>query len=398
MIEDKKAQAGWVSSLDIIEKTGISRATLNNYIKMNLLPRPKVRKPDETAVRARMLGYFPASVMDTIGQIKILKNHGSTMNVIIERLKRSNSIEPSGDVMMREESRSSYATGPGISNPNEQNGSSVMPEERKGTLTLASHEIKPPREAACFVHPKLDDSARNAADLLSRRTKIINDLLGRPMPTLISFCVLVADLQNSARICAELPPEEYFELINQVWICVDGSFKQYYGAHGKHAGNGMLYYFLKEQDNQHMMNAVLCALEIRENIKKLNTEWKVRKGWFNELKLNIGINEGEEYFGTISNAPGAEFVSLGDTVNHAGRLSDFARCGAIWTTKNLINKLGAEEKNGIRYGIRHIDKDNEVLVEDSFSRIMDIMTPDNIKNSRLMDIATLAITEILGRR
>jgi class 3 adenylate cyclase len=160
----------------------------------------------------------------------------------------------------------------------------------------------------------------------------------------------------------------------------------------------MIYYFLKEQDNQYMMNAILCALEIRECMKKLNMEWKVRKGWFNELYLNIGINEGEEYFGTISAAPGVEFTSLGNTVNHASRLSDFARYGTIWTTKNLISKLGAKQKEGIRYGIRHMEKDHEVLVENSFTRIMDIMTQDSIKNSKFMDIATLAVTEILGWR
>jgi class 3 adenylate cyclase len=230
------------------------------------------------------------------------------------------------------------------------------------------------REGMLFIHTPVEDSVH------------------------VPYCVLVADLQNSDRICAELPPEEYFELINQIWACVEGSFKQYYGTHGKHAGDGMIYYFLKEQDNQYMMNAILCALEIRECMKKLNMEWKVRKGWFNELYLNIGINEGQEYFGMIPAAPGIEFTALGDTVNHAGRLSDFARYGAVWTTKNLINKLGAEERDGIRYGIRHIDKEREVLVENSFGRIMDMMTQDNVKNSKFMDIATIAITEILGRR
>ncbi len=370
MIEDKWVQTEWVSSLDIIEKTGISRATLNNYIKMKILPRPNVKKPEETAVRARMLGYFPGSVIETIEQIKILKIQGYTMDVIIERLKRPDLIKSSGEAIMREESRSPDTTGTGKFLQSEQTDSQMTPEEMTEPL----------------------------ADPFFRRTKIINDLLRQRMPTPVSFCVLVADPQNSVRICAELPPEEYFELINQIWACVEGSFKQYYGTHGKHAGDGMLYYFLKERDNQYMMNAVSCALEIRENMKKLNMEWKVRKGWFNELYLNIGINEGQEYFGTIPAAPGIELTSLGDTVNHAGRLSDFARYGAIWTTKNLINKLGAVEKDGIRYGIRHIDKDREVLVENSFGRIMDMMTHDNVKNSKFMDIATLAVTEILGRR
>ena len=522
MTEEKGVLPEWISSLDIIRKTGISRATLNNYIKMNILPRPMIKKPEETAVRARMLGYFPISVIDSIEQIKILKKQGYVMDVIIEMLKGQDRIQASKEALMRPESLSPYRADAGECLQFAQTDSRIMPQERRETLNLTINEIKYPayllnnafeidwinasaendifslkisalkepsarnifrlflrsrdqeqqnrqalldfhlgfvkekesdlgglytgisheeiqnleqrcgqietrrrqaisksplvlynhegtpisghvhymlfREGTLFIHTPPEESVQDIADLFSRRAKIINDLLRQRMPTLISYCVLVADLQNSVRICAELPPEEYFELINQIWTCVEGSFKQYYGTHGKHAGDGMLYYFLKERDDQYMINALSCALEIRENMKKLNMEWKVRKGWFNELFLNIGINEGQEYFGTIPAAPGIEFTALGDTVNHASRLSDFARYGAIWTTKNLINKLGAEEKEGIRYGIRHIDKDREVLVENSFGRIMDMMTQDNVKNTKFMDIATLAVTEILGRR
>ncbi len=522
MIEEKRVQTGWVSSLDIIEKTGISRATLNNYIKMNILPRPMVKKPEGVAIRARLLGFFPESVIDTIEQIKLLKKQGHAMDVIIEMLNRPDLIEPSGEVLMREKSRLLEASSAGIHIQSEKTNSQMMTQEIIEPLSLTINEIKYPAyllnsafeinwinaqaEIVVFqskISVIIEPSARNIfrlimrsshyeqenmqnlldfhlgfvkeimsdrgglyegisqeevrilekrcdqierRQLFSKRTKIVNDLRRDRMQTLniadcqainrsplmiynhegvpifghiqymlfregmlfihtpieesvhVPYCVLVADLQNSVRICAELPPEEYFELINQIWSCVEGFFKQYYGTHGKHVGDGMVYYFLKERDNQYMMNAILCALQIRECMKKLNMEWKMRKGWFNELYLNIGINEGQEYFGTICAAPGGEFTSLGDTVNHASRLSDFARYGNIWTAKNLINKLSAKQKEDFRYGIRHMDQDREVLIENSFSRIIDMMPPDNIKNSKFMDIATLAVTEILGWR
>ena len=254
------------------------------------------------------------------------------------------------------------------------------------------------REGILFIHALDASSIQDIANLLSCRSSVITDLLKQTMPTLVSFAVLIAGLQNSVGICAELPSEEYFELIHDIWACVEGSFKQYYGTYGKHVGDGMLYYFLKERDNQYLINAISCALEIRANIKKLNMEWKTRKGWFNELYLNIGINEGQEYFGAIPSAPSVEFTALGDTVNYTGRLSDFARYGAIWTTKNLINRLGVEDKEGIRYGIRHKDQDRETLVENTFSRIIDMSGLDNAIISKFKDISTLAITEIIGRR
>jgi class 3 adenylate cyclase len=270
--------------------------------------------------------------------------------------------------------------------------------DEKGTSIASDVYYMVFREGTLFIHAPESGQNHGIADLLASRSSVINDLLKQRMPTLVSFCVLVADLQNSVRICAELPPEEYFELVSQTWACVEGSFKKYYGTYGKHTGDGMLYYFLKERDNQYMINAVSCALEIRGNIKTLNMEWKARKGWFNEICLNIGINEGQEYFGAIPSAPSVEFTALGDTVNYAGRLSDFARYGSIWTTKNLINKLSTEERSNLRYGIRHLDHERETWIENSFSRVMDMIAPDNINSNKFMDIATLAVTEILGRR
>lgn len=514
----------WISSLDIINKTGISRATLNNYIKMNLLPRPTVKKPKETDVRARMLGYFPESVIDLILQIKEMKNKGFSMNAISEQLRQSEVVRPEEEPFIPDEIKADSNANEYEASPSEHHPSSaflksprdalkvtisdipcpayllnnnfeidwVNPEAENALFRKDFHLMKEPternifslllrnrgekekindiladfhlrfvkekigksdldrlyegmtsrerelleakydavdlprcqainkillnlsddagkrlsdcvyymvfREGTLFIHALEANHTEGIANLLSSRTSVINDLLRQRMPTLVSFCVLVADLQNSVRICAELPPEEYFELINQIWACVEGTFKRYYGTYGKHTGDGLLYYFLKERDNQYMINAISCALEIRENIKKLNMDWKMRKGWFNELCLNIGINEGQEYFGTIPSSPNIEFTALGDTVNYAGRLSDFARFGAIWTTKNLINKLAVEHRAGIRYGIRHKDHDREILIENSFGRVMDMILPENKNSNKFMDIATLAITEIVEKR
>lgn len=513
----------WISSLDIINKTGISRATLNNYIKMNLLPRPIVKRPEEIAVHARMLGYFPESVIDLIIQIKELKKKGLSMDTIFDRLKRSDLTPTPGETIMLDETKTEDAKSEKETLQSEDTFSRMMSGDGTNPLTVTIkditcpayllnynyeidwinkdaentifqgkiHTIKEPmarnifpllmrnrnennqtrhdlidfhlsfvkgkttkselgrlyegmsknerehlekrydpiepspqqainkillklsddtgkcisdcvyymlfREGTLFIHALEANSIQKIVNLLSCRSRLITDLLKQRMPTLVSLSVLVADLQNSVRICAELPPEEYFELIHQIWDCVESSFKQYYGTYGKHVGDGMLYYFLKERDNKYMINAISCALEIRENIKKVNMEWKTRKGWFNELYLNIGINEGQEYFGAIPSAPSIEFTALGDTVNYAGRLSDFARYGAIWTTKNLMNKLTAEEKAGIRYGIRHKDQDRETLIENTFSLIMNMTALDNA-SSKFNDIATLAVTEVVGRR
>lgn len=76
-----------ISSKELIDQTGISRATLNNYIAMGLIPRPLVSAPghDEES-RARQLGYFPDSAVERVAHIQRLKKEGFTMAEIVSRL------------------------------------------------------------------------------------------------------------------------------------------------------------------------------------------------------------------------------------------------------------------------------------------------------------------------
>ena len=89
----------------------------------------------------------------------------------------------------------------------------------------------------------------------------------------------------------------------------------------------------------------------------------MRKNWLNELYLNTGLNEGQEWLGVFHIETKVEFTVLGDTINHAARLSDFARGGAIWATKNLLGKLPAENRQRVKFGIRRRDAEgHEVLI------------------------------------
>ena len=65
----------------------------------------------------------------------------------------------------------------------------------------------------------------------------------------------------------------------------------------------------------------------------ISQEWQ---NWTNELQFNTGVDEGQEWFGAYQTPTHLEFTVLGDTINRAARLSDFARESSIWVTKNLI--------------------------------------------------------------
>ncbi len=75
-----------LTSKQLIEITGISRATMNNYVAQGLLPRPDVKKPEGGGERARQLGYFPDDAVDRVAEIQDLKRQGLTMGQIVVRL------------------------------------------------------------------------------------------------------------------------------------------------------------------------------------------------------------------------------------------------------------------------------------------------------------------------
>jgi len=513
MMQEKNKNSDWISSIEITDNTGISRATLNNYIKYGLLPKPEIRKPTLGSTKAKQVGYFPKNVLDIISRVKEMKKEGKSMEAIVNQIKDSASsggtVGETGQSELKAEIqavenekvqeiqtkqitltindirspaylvnnnfeidwinedaeqklfnrkirfiRDSHSRNifklfveMGFLNGNEDKNNlllfhmslfkSKFPKSqiRKLFHGITSREIEKYeklynkasvtskesvnqtyvaiagdneqdittyhlyfmtfREGTLILYEKIDSLMQGITEIMTNRSWVINDLLQQRLPTLTTFSVLVADLQDSIRICAELPPEEYFELVNNIWKCMECSFKKYYGTYGKHSGDGMVYYFLKDRDSNYLMNAIKCALEVRENMKKLNMDWKLKKRWHNELFLNIGINEGQEYFGTIPASTNIEFTALGDTVNIAGRLSDFAIYGSIWTTKNLMNRLTSEERKMLRYGIVKKENNREIFVENMFSRVMDMVTDTEQKTSKYMDIATVSVAELI---
>ena len=435
-----------ITSKDIIEKTGISRATLNNYIKLGILPKPIVRRPGPEERGVKQIGYFPADVLERILKVKLLKQQGNSMEDIAQMFQ--DSVEDDYEAATKEVSEKDKITRPVEKVPVEKTTRRISDSELHVTiadinspayminhnfeiewinkaaeeeifnhnihaiidaesrnifklllreelqhhfknwlesvalhLTVLQNRINESRlrriypgvtesainilsdlfaernianrenlyhlpativkadnsrasywvhtmsfrEGTFFVYVPTDSINTSLLDMLSQRGRIINELLKNRMPSLVSLCVLIADLQDSVKISAELLPAHYFELINELWQVMGPTFEKYKGIYGKHAGDGMLYYFIHKPGVNYLMNAVNCALEIREVMKELSSKWRLRKGWNNELFLNTGINEGQEFFGTIQSSNRIEFTALGDTINIAGRLSDLAR-------------------------------------------------------------------------
>lgn len=501
-----------LSSKDLIDKTGISRATLNNYIQLGLLPKPEVR-PAISGGRATRVGFFPSSTLDTINAINALKHEGYAMSDIQAKLatsqtKTQTTAQPANEqaavalpgghahatsfdpgamrLTLDQVEHPAYLVNPMFelewhneaaldkilghaqtlsSDIKERSLFALLLDEstqvrgadgfedvlsfhlsvaknrmqRRQLLSLDSDlsdedldqlarlydEVEPVghsqqvhaqvnlaksgedddwynvyvsffREGIFFAYSPIEAAEDDLMALLARRDIVIKDLLKKRRPYLTPLSVLVADLQGSVKICAELPPEEYFELINDIWGAMEPILRQYYATHGKHVGDGMVYYFFPQPDCNYVLNAIRCAQQMKETMAEISKAWKKRKNWLNDLQLNIGLVEGQEWFGTYQTPTHIEFTVLGDTINQAGRLSDFAREGSVWVTKAMLGQIPAKDRKSIQYGIRRKDDNGQdMLIPETFSRVANLVDLNNAKYEKFHDIAVLPVAEIL---
>jgi hypothetical protein len=79
------------------------------------------------------------------------------------------------------------------------------PDDRSQSYRLISMSF---REGIFMLYAKERDNIESILGWLSQRDSVIKSLLEKRLPVLTPLAVMVADLQNSIKICSELPPEE----------------------------------------------------------------------------------------------------------------------------------------------------------------------------------------------
>lgn len=110
-----------ISSKEILRRSGISRATLNNYIKAGILPKPVVRRPQEGSTATKKIGFFPQSSVERIEWVQRMKREGKSMEFITSSLgqeresgppkDKSFGVGPETQAVLREGARSPLSHG-----------------------------------------------------------------------------------------------------------------------------------------------------------------------------------------------------------------------------------------------------------------------------------------------
>jgi adenylate cyclase len=126
------------------------------------------------------------------------------------------------------------------------------------------------------------------------------------------FTTLSESAKSSAEVVAWL--NDYFSRMHKII--------SFYGGHiNKYIGDGLMIVFgapVNRGEKLEARAAVLCGLEMLEELERMNEEWKGTGR--PHIAIGVGIHTGEATCGVVG-APGRlEYTIIGDTVNLASRL------------------------------------------------------------------------------
>lgn len=213
------------------------------------------------------------------------------------------------------------------------------------------------------------------------------------------FYVLAARLNKADALRTEMLAEEYSRLLNRVWKAAIDIIEQSGGMVNHPGSSALIGYFLPlNEGDTTPQQLIQCALELKAQMVELGREWKVRKGWLNNIELNIGLHYGDEYLGAIQSATGELLMTFGDTLQVASCLAQLATNGQIWATKKLMNQLPAQEVKNLRFGIFRHDNRQQVFIARYFSRVCDLTGIGNRMVEINNDIGMMAVTQLFDRK
>ncbi len=140
--------------------------------------------------------------------------------------------------------------------------------------------------------------------------------------TKVIATVLFVDIRNFTSISEKLSPQEVTLILNEYFAKIEPIVAKYHGIINKYIGDGVLAVFGEPiRSESHALNAVKCAVEIIEEVKKLKEKFLAENK--PPIEIGIGINTGEVFAGNIGTDERLEYTVIGDNVNLAYRIETY---------------------------------------------------------------------------
>ena len=133
--------------------------------------------------------------------------------------------------------------------------------------------------------------------------------------------VLFADIKGFTKMSANLSPEEVVEVLNLFFTEMVELVFEYLGTLDKYVGDALMAVFGVPVPLTHAATrAVECAVAMQRRLAEMQAQGRTPiRG------VRIGINTGEAIVGNIGSDKRMDFTVIGDAVNVAARLQEWAK-------------------------------------------------------------------------
>jgi class 3 adenylate cyclase len=152
--------------------------------------------------------------------------------------------------------------------------------------------------------------------------------------------ILMADLEASSPLARQLSTAQYFAFARRLVRTADRCIIDAGGIVGRHAGDGVVAFFLADTTGSESAAARACITAAR-TLRATLPDIATRSDLFDaSLSLRIGLHWGARlYMGLILTGGRSEVTALGDEANEAARIEACAAGGRTLASKSLIERL-----------------------------------------------------------
>jgi len=148
--------------------------------------------------------------------------------------------------------------------------------------------------------------------------------------------ILFADIRGYSAFSERAEPEQVVEMLNTYFQLAADVIMAREGTLDKFLGDGVMAFFNAPQpQDDHVRRALDAAVALREAV----AAWNNRQGQPG-LTFGIGVHTGEAVVGNIGAARAMNYTVIGDAVNVAKRLQEYAAPGQILITDRVLAALG----------------------------------------------------------
>ena len=387
----------WITRKEIIQQTGLSGPELDEYIAIGILPDPVSRDMDAQFPGAEKKEIFPISVIWRVNLVNRLKEQGESLETIAGQFGDLSTFEEISFPGEREQI-SIPKQNTGFENSNSRltfvHNKTDNPdnaEEEDAPILLENEISQKPVKVTTSENssPETDEPPRR------QEAKIAKAVFGDKKTCAVSVSILYVKLQNIDKLADMLMPEDYFEVLNQIYGCLYPCVFNHNGIKTDLENDQLCCCFFKQEKTNYILDSISCACDMQAQMKDLNQKIRQVHQADEEICLNIGIAEGHEISGFLKYDGDIVFRVLGVTSTYAKQLSEFAKNGEIWATKSGIGKMLPEDAKAISFGVPRLMNNQVHFIPNTFSKVKHLISDDSLEQ-KWVEIEGLPVTFVKG--